>query len=154
MMPPGIWKNRLIAVANATSLTTGAVMIGVSTFLPAFVQGAMDQPPTVAGFTLTMMSIGSETDSPFLAQPTASGRALRFSGSRRVLTTSRWSGSLRDAALTAHPACRTSQRVGINCATSFSRQDKDHNQRYGAQPGKGIADSGIDSGRSLRVCPE
>ena len=33
-------------------------MIGLSSFLPTFVQGVMERSPTVAGFTLTAMSIG------------------------------------------------------------------------------------------------
>lgn len=58
MMPLSIWKNRSISIANATSLTTGMMMIGISTFLPTFVQGVMGKSPMLAGFTLTMMSIG------------------------------------------------------------------------------------------------
>jgi EmrB/QacA subfamily drug resistance transporter len=58
LMPLGIWKNRLIAVSNVASLMTGAILIGVSSFLPTFVQGVMKQPPIVAGFTLATMSIG------------------------------------------------------------------------------------------------
>ncbi|MFD1017990.1 MDR family MFS transporter [Thalassobacillus hwangdonensis] len=58
MMPFHIWKYRSIAVANVTSLTTGMILIGVSSYLPAFVQGVMEKSATVAGFTLTTMSIG------------------------------------------------------------------------------------------------
>jgi EmrB/QacA subfamily drug resistance transporter len=58
LMPLGIWKDRLIAVSNIASLMTGAILIGVSSFLPTFVQGVMKQPPIVAGFTLATMSIG------------------------------------------------------------------------------------------------
>lgn len=58
MMPFEIWKFRSISVANITSLTTGIILIGVSSYLPAFVQGVMDRSATVAGFTLTTMSIG------------------------------------------------------------------------------------------------
>lgn len=58
MMPFSIWKERSIFIANMTSLTTGVMLIGISSFLPAFVQGVMEQPPIVAGFTLTTMSIG------------------------------------------------------------------------------------------------
>ncbi|KGX83352.1 MDR family MFS transporter [Pontibacillus marinus] len=58
MMPFSIWTYRSITVANITSLTTGMILIGVSSFLPAFVQGVMEQSATVAGFTLTAMSIG------------------------------------------------------------------------------------------------
>lgn len=58
MMPFDIWKERSIFVANVTSLTTGIILIGISSFLPAFVQGVMEKSPMVAGFTLTTMSIG------------------------------------------------------------------------------------------------
>lgn len=58
MMPFSLWRERSILVANITSLTTGIMLIGVSSFLPAFVQGVMEQPPIIAGFTLTTMSIG------------------------------------------------------------------------------------------------
>jgi EmrB/QacA subfamily drug resistance transporter len=58
MMPFSIWKERSILVANLASLTTGFMLIGISSFLPAFVQGVMERSPIVAGFTLTTMSIG------------------------------------------------------------------------------------------------
>lgn len=73
IMPMAIWNNRLIALANVCAFTTGAVMIGVATFLPTFVQGVMGLTPAVAGFTLAMMSIGWPLAS------TAAGRLmLRF----------------------------------------------------------------------------
>jgi EmrB/QacA subfamily drug resistance transporter len=58
MMPFTIWGERSILVANLASLTTGVMLIGISSFLPAFVQGVMERSPIVAGFTLTTMSIG------------------------------------------------------------------------------------------------
>jgi EmrB/QacA subfamily drug resistance transporter len=58
MMPFNIWRERSIFIANMTSLTTGIMLIGISSFLPAFVQGVMERSPIVAGFTLTSMSIG------------------------------------------------------------------------------------------------
>lgn len=58
MMPFNIWRERSIFIANMTSLTTGVMLIGISSFLPAFVQGVMERSPIVAGFTLTSMSIG------------------------------------------------------------------------------------------------
>ncbi|MFD1735624.1 MDR family MFS transporter [Bacillus salitolerans] len=58
MMPFSIWKERSILIANLASLTTGVMLIGISSFLPAFVQGVMERTPIVAGFTLTTMSIG------------------------------------------------------------------------------------------------
>lgn len=58
VMPFSIWKERSIFIANLASLTTGVMLIGISSFLPTFVQGVMEQTPIVAGFTLTAMSIG------------------------------------------------------------------------------------------------
>jgi EmrB/QacA subfamily drug resistance transporter len=58
MMPFNIWKEKPILIANLASLTTGVMLIGISSFLPAFVQGVMERSPIVAGFTLTTMSIG------------------------------------------------------------------------------------------------
>lgn len=58
MMPFDIWRFKLIRMANITTLITGMILIGVSSYLPAYVQGVMGQSATVAGFTLTTMSIG------------------------------------------------------------------------------------------------
>lgn len=58
MMPFTIWKNPVILYANLVSLTTGVILIGVSSYLPTFVTGVMEQPAIIAGFTLTAMSIG------------------------------------------------------------------------------------------------
>ncbi len=53
-----IWKNPVILYANLVSLTTGVILIGVSSYLPTYVSGVMEQPAIIAGFTLTAMSIG------------------------------------------------------------------------------------------------
>ncbi|RNF38520.1 MDR family MFS transporter [Planococcus salinus] len=58
MMPFEIWNNRAILYANLVSLATGIILIGVSSYLPAYVSGVMEQPAAIAGFTLTAMSIG------------------------------------------------------------------------------------------------
>ncbi|PLT34556.1 MDR family MFS transporter [Bacillus sp. V5-8f] len=58
MMPFEIWQEKSILLANIVSLATGVMIIGLSSFLPTFVQGVMERSPTVAGFTLTAMSIG------------------------------------------------------------------------------------------------
>jgi EmrB/QacA subfamily drug resistance transporter len=79
VMPFNIWKERSIFVANITSLTTGIMLIGISSFLPAYVQGVMEQSPIVAGFTLTTMSIGWPIAS------TISGKMLLSIGYRKTL---------------------------------------------------------------------
>lgn len=78
VMPFNIWKERSIFVANITSLTTGIMLIGISSFLPTFVQGVMEQSPIIAGFTLTTMSIGWPIAS------TLSGKMLISMGYRKT----------------------------------------------------------------------
>ncbi|MCG3087419.1 MDR family MFS transporter [Sporosarcina cyprini] len=58
MLPFTLWKNPIILYANIVSLTTGVILIGVSSYLPTYVTGVMEQPAIIAGFTLTAMSIG------------------------------------------------------------------------------------------------
>lgn len=78
MLPIELWNYRLILMANITSLTTGMITIGVTSYLPAFVQGVMGKSATVAGFTLTTMSIGWPIAS------TISGRLLLRIGYRNT----------------------------------------------------------------------
>lgn len=58
ILPFSLWKKRPVLIANVVSFTTGVMLIGISSFLPTYVQGVMGQNATVAGFTLTAMSIG------------------------------------------------------------------------------------------------
>jgi EmrB/QacA subfamily drug resistance transporter len=58
MMPFNIWSVPSIAIANIVSFTTGVMLIGISSFLPTYVQGVMGENATIAGFALTAMSIG------------------------------------------------------------------------------------------------
>ncbi len=53
-----LWAQRPIATSNAATLLSGMTIIGLTTFLPMFVQGVMRQSPLVAGFALTMMVFG------------------------------------------------------------------------------------------------
>ncbi|TQS75874.1 MFS transporter [Ornithinibacillus gellani] len=78
MLPFALWKYRLISMANLASLTAGMIMIGVSSYLPAFVQGVMGQSATIAGFTLTAMSIGWPLSS------VVAGRLLLVIGYRKT----------------------------------------------------------------------
>ena len=54
----GLWGQRPIAAANGVSLLAGMAVIGLTTFLPVYVQGVLQQSPLVAGFALTMMVMG------------------------------------------------------------------------------------------------
>ena len=53
-----LWGRRPIAAANAASVLTGMAMMGLTTFLPVFVQGVMQQSPLIAGFALSVMIFG------------------------------------------------------------------------------------------------
>ena len=53
-----LWGRRPIAAVNASSLFAGMAMIGLTTFLPVFVQGVMQKPPLIAGFALSAMVLG------------------------------------------------------------------------------------------------
>lgn len=58
IMPFTVWKNPVILYANLVSFLTGFILMAVSTYLPTYVTGVMEQPAIVSGFTLTAMSIG------------------------------------------------------------------------------------------------
>lgn len=81
MIPLSIWSSKVIQIANMTALTTGMIMIGISSYLPTFVQGVLGQSAIVAGFTLTTMSIGW----PIAA--TIAGRIMLKIGSNIVIIT-------------------------------------------------------------------
>ena len=53
-----LWAKRPIATANAATLLSGMTIIGLTAFLPMYVQGVLRQTPLVAGFTLTLMVLG------------------------------------------------------------------------------------------------
>ncbi|MBU9722559.1 MFS transporter [Bacillus alkalicola] len=78
VMSLSLWQHRLIALANVASLTLGAMLIGVSSFLPTYVQIVLDQPAIIAGFTLTMVSVGWPISS------TLAGRWIISLGSRKT----------------------------------------------------------------------
>jgi EmrB/QacA subfamily drug resistance transporter len=58
MMSLGVWGNRPIAAANGATVLMGMAMMGLTTFLPMYVQGVLHRTPIVAGFALTMMLVG------------------------------------------------------------------------------------------------
>ena len=58
MLEFALWARRPIATCNAATLLSGMVIIGLTTFLPIYVQGVMGRSALVAGFALTMMVLG------------------------------------------------------------------------------------------------
>ena len=57
MLPLELWRNRIIAVGSVGGAVISAVMMGVSAFLPTYVQGAMGRSAIAGGLVLGMMSV-------------------------------------------------------------------------------------------------
>ena len=57
MLPLELWRNPVIVAGSLGNCATGAVMMGVSAFLPAYVQGAMGRSPGAGGLVLGAMSV-------------------------------------------------------------------------------------------------
>ena len=58
MLPPYLWRDRIVAICNLGAFAIGGAMMGVTAFLPTYVQGVMGRSALVAGFALTTMSFG------------------------------------------------------------------------------------------------
>ncbi|MGY2795877.1 EmrB/QacA subfamily drug resistance transporter [Ewingella americana] len=58
LFPLALWQSKVIIAGNIGGLVIGATMMGISAFLPTFVQGVMGGTPLEAGTTLALMSIG------------------------------------------------------------------------------------------------
>ena len=53
-----LWAIRPIAVCNLATLFCGMAMMGLTTFLPMYLQAVAHRSPVTSGFALTMMMIG------------------------------------------------------------------------------------------------
>ena len=78
MVPLRLFKIRDIAVSTAANLLISALLIGLSTYLPLWIQGVRGGDATLSGLTLAPMSIG------WLIGSVASGRLLIKAGSRKT----------------------------------------------------------------------
>jgi len=57
MLPLELWRDRVIVIGSLGGGLAGAVMMGVSAFLPTYVQGALGRSPLTAGLVLGAMSV-------------------------------------------------------------------------------------------------
>lgn len=58
MLPIELWRhNRVIVIGSLGSCAAGAMMMGISAYLPAYVQGAMGLGPMSGGIVLAAMSV-------------------------------------------------------------------------------------------------
>lgn len=57
MLPLELWRERVISVGSLAGGLAAALMLGVSAYLPTYVQGPMGQSPALAGLVLGLMSV-------------------------------------------------------------------------------------------------
>lgn len=79
MIAFSLWSRRAIATTNATTLLSGMTVIGLTTFLPVYVQAVMGGSPLMAGFMLTAMVLSWPIAS------TVAARSFGRFGLRRIL---------------------------------------------------------------------
>jgi EmrB/QacA subfamily drug resistance transporter len=58
MVAPDLWLKRPIAFANLAVFFASMSIMGLTTFLPMYVQTVLNRSPLVAGFALTMLLLG------------------------------------------------------------------------------------------------
>jgi EmrB/QacA subfamily drug resistance transporter len=58
ILPLWILRRRLLAAGNGASLIIGAVLIGLTSFVPTYVQYSLGTGPLTAGFALALLTIG------------------------------------------------------------------------------------------------
>lgn len=58
MLPPSLFKTRILAISSMLSTVTGATMLGIVTFLPLYAQGVLGASPTASGATIAPMAVG------------------------------------------------------------------------------------------------
>ncbi|VTQ53000.1 major facilitator superfamily transporter [Campylobacter jejuni] len=81
LFPLALWESKVIIAGNIGGLIIGATMMGISAFLPTYVQGVLGGTPLQAGTTLALMSIGWPLASMF------SGRLMRATSYRATAVT-------------------------------------------------------------------
>ncbi|MGA3400669.1 MAG: MFS transporter [Acetobacteraceae bacterium] len=57
MLPLELWRNRVIVSSSVGSLVTGTLMMGVTAYLPTYVQGNMARGANVSAVILALMSV-------------------------------------------------------------------------------------------------
>jgi EmrB/QacA subfamily drug resistance transporter len=79
MISFALWGRRPIAAANSVGVLASMALIGLTTFLPMYVQGVLHRSPVAAGLSLTMMLVG------WPAGATLAARSFHRFGLRQIL---------------------------------------------------------------------
>jgi MFS family permease len=58
VLPPWVVSRRLLATTALTSFGVGAVMLGLTSYVPTFLEGALSTSPVLAGLALAALTIG------------------------------------------------------------------------------------------------
>jgi predicted MFS family arabinose efflux permease len=58
VLPLWVFSRRTLAAGNLTAVTVGAMTIGLSSYVPTYVQGVLGTGALVAGFTLAALTVG------------------------------------------------------------------------------------------------
>jgi EmrB/QacA subfamily drug resistance transporter len=58
MLPPWVFSRRILVAANVAATAIGAVLIGLTSFVPTYAQGVVGVGAVLAGFAMAAMSVG------------------------------------------------------------------------------------------------
>jgi len=58
VVPLGLLRNRLLVATNLVSACVGAVLIGLTSYVPTYVQDVLGTGPLIAGFALAALTLG------------------------------------------------------------------------------------------------
>jgi MFS family permease len=58
IIPPWVLRSRLLNTTNVASLSVGVMLIGLTSYIPLYVQGVLGQNALVAGFALAALTLG------------------------------------------------------------------------------------------------
>ncbi|MEV0457241.1 MDR family MFS transporter [Catellatospora methionotrophica] len=58
VLPLWVFRHRLLVTCSLVSLAVGAVLFGLTSYVPTFVQGVLGTGPLVAGFALATLTLG------------------------------------------------------------------------------------------------
>jgi EmrB/QacA subfamily drug resistance transporter len=58
VLPLWVFRHRMLVTSTLVSLSVGAVLIGLTSYVPTYVQGVLGTGPLVAGFALATLTVG------------------------------------------------------------------------------------------------